>query len=88
MSFCFEVSELSSICLESAQIEVDCDLQHPMAFCATSHCKSPRDRICGTVNRLAARASLQAPVDNKILAPSELFIWATTNINGIKLFML
>ena len=28
MSFCFEVSELSSICLESARIEVDCDLQH------------------------------------------------------------
>ena len=27
MSFCFEVSELSSICLESARIEVDCDLQ-------------------------------------------------------------
>ena len=57
-----------------------------MTFFATSHGKSPCDGIGGTVKRLAARASLQAPVDNQFLTPIELFKWATTNINKIKFF--
>ena len=38
-------------------------------FFATSHGKSPADGIAGTVNRSAAKASLQRPYEDQILTP-------------------
>jgi len=51
---------------------------------ATSHGKSPRDGIGGTVKRIAARASLQATTSGQILTPSDMFSWAETHIPGVK----
>ena len=54
-----------------------------MAFFATSHGKSPCDGIGGTVKRLVARASLQAPVEKQIMTPKVMYDWANENIAGI-----
>lgn len=51
-------------------------------FCATAHGKGPCDGLGGTVKRLAARASLQLPMDQQITTPKELFQWADLNIPG------
>lgn len=53
-------------------------------FFGTSHGKSPCDGIGGTVKRLAARASLQRPIENQILTPSDLYGFCTQNISGIE----
>ena len=55
-------------------------------FWATCHGKNACDGIGGTVKRLARRASLQRPIDNQILTPSDLFSWASESIEGIKFF--
>ena len=52
-------------------------------FFATSHGKSPCDGIGGTVKRLAARASLQRPIDNQILTPLNLYDFCKESITGI-----
>ena len=53
-------------------------------FFATSHSKSPCDGIGGTVKRLVARASLQAPSQGQILNPETFFQWCQSNISGIE----
>ena len=52
-------------------------------FFATSHGKGPCDGLGGTVNRLAARASLQRPYDHQIMTPCQLYEWASENISTI-----
>ena len=52
-------------------------------FFATSHGKSPCDGIGGTVKRLAARASLQWPIDNQILTPLNLYDFCKESITDI-----
>jgi hypothetical protein len=53
-------------------------------FLGTSHGKSPCDGIGGTAKRLAARASLQRPIENQILTPNDLFKFGNENLSGIK----
>ncbi|KZS06523.1 Cc8L18.2-like protein [Daphnia magna] len=55
-------------------------------FWATCHGKNACDGIGGTVKHLARRASLQRPIDNQILRPSDLLSWASESIEGIKFF--
>ena len=57
-------------------------------FFATSHGKSPCDGIGGTVKRLAARVSLQAPREGQILNPESFYQWCRSNISGIELHLL
>ncbi|XP_038055995.1 uncharacterized protein LOC119727986 [Patiria miniata] len=52
-------------------------------FFATSHGKGPSDGIGGTVKRLAARASLQRPLDQQIMTPWQLYEFATSQIKSI-----
>ena len=53
------------------------------SFFATSHCKSPCDGLGCTIKRLAARASLQRPIDNQILSAIEMFKFCEKEIDGI-----
>jgi hypothetical protein len=55
-------------------------------FFATSHGKGPCDGVGGTVKRLAARASLQRPVNNQILTPRQLFEFAQSEITSIDFY--
>jgi hypothetical protein len=55
---------------------------------ATSHGKSACDGIGGTVKRLAARASLQRPLDHQILTPHDLYRWCTVSIQNIVFFFV
>lgn len=55
-------------------------------FYATSHGKGVCDGIGGTVKRLAAKASLQNPLDNHILTPLHLFEWSKEHISKMKFF--
>jgi hypothetical protein len=57
-------------------------------FFATSHGKSACDGIGGTVKRLAARASLQRPLDHQILTPHDLYSWCIENIKNIVFFFI
>ena len=52
-------------------------------FFATSHGKNACDGIGGSLKRLAARASLQRPLEEQITTPQKLFDWATANIQNI-----
>ena len=52
-------------------------------FFATSHGKSACDGIAGTVERLAANASLMATEKNHVLTPLDLFDLASKNICSI-----
>jgi len=61
----------------------DHDLNAEWNFFATSHGKSACDGIGGTVKRLAARASLQRPLNNQILTPNDLYTWCVQNIKNI-----
>ena len=54
------------------------------SFFATSLDKSICDGIGGTVKRLVARASLQAPSQGQILNPETFFQWCQSNISGIE----
>lgn len=55
-------------------------------FYATSHGKGVCDGVGGTVKRLAAKASLQNPIENQILTPLQLFQWSEKNLPSIKFF--
>lgn len=57
-------------------------------FFATSHGKNPCDGIGGTVKRLAARASLQRPLEGQILTSQQFFKFCEDNIKGIKFFFV
>ena len=52
-------------------------------FFGTSHGKSPCDGVGGTAKRLAARASLQRPVNQQIMTPKDLYQFCRTEIKGI-----
>lgn len=58
------------------------------SFFGTSHGKSPCDGIGGTAKRLAARASLQRPIENQILTPCNLFEFCDEHLTGIKFFFV
>lgn len=66
----------------------DDGLQAEWHFFLTSHGKSPCDGLGGTVKRLVARASLQATVDNHILTPHDVYIWAQQHIDNIDFFFV
>ena len=55
-------------------------------FFATSHGKGPCDGVGGTVKRLAARASLQRPVNNQITTPRQLFEFAELEIKTVNFY--
>lgn len=55
-------------------------------FYATSHGKGVCDGIGGTVKRLAAKASLQKPVENQIVTPFQLYEWGKENIPSVTFF--
>lgn len=61
----------------------DFELQAEWHFFATSHGKSASDGIGGTLKRLAAKASLQRPVNDQILTPKQLYEWAKSNISAL-----
>ncbi|XP_066600762.1 uncharacterized protein [Prorops nasuta] len=50
-------------------------------YFATAHGKGPCDGIGGTLKRMAARTSLQLPIDQQILTPFELYEWASKLVN-------
>ena len=50
---------------------------------ATAHGKSGADGIGGTVQRTAAKASLQRPIDDQILTPIQLYQFVSLEIKGI-----
>lgn len=51
-------------------------------FSATSHGKGACDGLGGTVNRLAARASLQRPYEQQIMTPLQLYNWACCTLKA------
>ena len=53
---------------------------------ATSLGKNLCDLVGGTIKRLAAKATLQRPLDNQILTSYQLFEFASQNISGITSF--
>ena len=63
--------------------EVDFGIPAQWHFSATSHGKGACDGLGGTVKRLAARASLQRPVDDQIMTPFQLYKWASENIPAV-----
>eukprot|EP00112_Aurelia_sp_Birch-Aquarium-sp1_P009177 Seg2032.1 transcript_id=Seg2032.1/GoldUCD/mRNA.D3Y31 product="hypothetical protein" protein_id=Seg2032.1/GoldUCD/D3Y31 len=66
----------------------DFTMQYIWNFFATSHGKSPCDGLGGTVKRLAAKASLQRPVQNNILRAEAMFQYCNKEIHGIKFMYL
>lgn len=50
-------------------------------FFASAHGKGPCDGVGGTLKRLAARASMQLPLDQQILTPRDLHQWAAQPAN-------
>ena len=77
------VKNLTNLCNHVTDFGIEAEWH----FFATSHGKSSCDGIGGTVKRLVARASLQAATAEQILTPPDLFLWAVTNIHGIKFFL-
>ena len=63
----------------------DYGIQAEWHFFATSHGKSPCDRIGGTVQRLVARASLK---NTHILSVRDMFDWCIKNIEGISFLLV
>ncbi|XP_066584842.1 LOW QUALITY PROTEIN: uncharacterized protein [Prorops nasuta] len=70
--------------------EEDFGLKAEWHFFATAHGKGAFDGIGGTVKRMAARASLQLPLDRQITNPKELYEWATrpNNLKNISIFFV
>ena len=66
--------------------EHDFNLKAENHFFATSHGKSPCDRIGGTIKREAANSSLRGVVTNQILTPEQLFLWAKGNVNDVAMY--
>ena len=52
-------------------------------FIATSHGKSTCDGLGGTLKRLAAKASLQRPLQDQITNARELFLWAEKELKNM-----
>jgi hypothetical protein len=52
-------------------------------FFATFHGKSACDWVGGTLQRLAAKASLQQPYNDQIMTPHQLYEWAQSSIHNL-----
>ena len=63
--------------------QIDYGISAGWNFFATSHGKSPCDGVGGTVKRLAARASLQRPINNQILTSLNLYYFCKESVSGI-----
>ena len=63
--------------------EHDFGIKAEWHFFATSHGKGPCDGLGGTLNQLAAKASLQHPYENQITNPQLLYEWAVTAMPNI-----
>ena len=63
--------------------EEDFGVKAEWHFLATSHGKGACVGLGGTVNRLAARASLQKPYNDQVMTPWQLFDWACANIPAV-----
>ena len=68
-----------NLCLHNSDFGLKCEWN----FFATSHGKSPRDGIGGTVKRRVTRASLQRPICNQILTAYKMFEFCVEEIKGI-----
>lgn len=55
-----------------------------MEFFAKSHGKGPQDGVGGTMKQIAARKSLQSPINEQILHLEQLLKWLDENVHGIK----
>lgn len=55
-------------------------------FFATSHGKSPSDRIGGTIKREASNTSLGATLHNQVTTPEDLYNCSKENIKGVIFF--
>ena len=64
--------------------ELDFGIKAEWHLSATSHGKGACDGLGGTVKRLAARASLQRPYQEKIMTPLQLYDWARTSLKAIQ----
>jgi hypothetical protein len=73
--------------LKSCHHEEDFHIAAKRNFLATLYRKNPCDGICGTVQQLVARATLQATERIHILTPEDLYKWAK-KITGITLFYI
>ena len=68
-----------SIACHEEDFGVPCDWH----FFATSHGKGPCDGVGGTVKRLAVKASIQRPYEDKLQTPLQLFEWAKISIPNV-----
>ena len=66
----------------------DFGIEAEWAFFATSHGKSPCDRIGGTVKRKILRTSLQRPNDNQILTFAAVAEFCDNSIEGITFIVI
>jgi hypothetical protein len=66
--------------------EQDFGLPAEWHFFTTNHGKGPADRIGGTVERLAAKASLHTVYNNQTQTSHELFNYCNRNIHNIRFF--
>ena len=63
--------------------QIDNSISAEWNFFPTNHGKSPRHEVGRTVKRLAARASLQRPINNQILIPLNLYDFCKESVSGI-----
>ena len=68
-----------NLCHHLTDFSIDCMWN----FFATSHGKSPCDRIGGTVKRLTARGSLQCPISSQIVSAKTMFEFCQGSIHKI-----
>lgn len=71
-----EISFKGWICVDHTILETIIQSTDVFVFFATAHSKGPCDGMGGTVKRLAAKASLQRPLEDQIQTPLQLFEWA------------
>ena len=57
-------------------------------FFATSHGKNACDGVGGSLKRLAAKASLQRPIEDQILTPLQFYRFCAANVTGIRSFFV
>ena len=68
--------------------ETDFTIRAGWHFFAILHGKNACDGAGGTINRLAARASLQRPITNQIFNPIHLFEFAKNEITRVICFFI
>ena len=73
-----------NLCLHKQDFGLDAE----WIFFATSHGKSPCDKIGGSVKRHAAKRSLQRPINNQILDYQDMLNVCKEEISKIKFFRI